>query len=285
MRRAIAMLLAGVACFGNLPAASADRLDEMISPVTNPVNFEDPRARTEVRPIFVYHKLDKDFVTQGGDVRIYALQARYAVNDRLALIATKDGYIVMHPDEVLNDESGWANVAAGFKYAFYKDGQSGQIATAGLRYEIPMGNRDVLQGNGDGMINPFLSAATTLGPVNLMMGTGFRLRFNDEDSSFFDFDLHADTKLGWFSPSLELNVVNVLQSGKRLPIADEGQDFFNFGATESEGTTIVTAGIGGRAQLADNVSFGLAYQFPISSGAGSHVTDWRITSDLILSFN
>jgi hypothetical protein len=263
----------------------ADRLDEMISPITSPVTFEDPRARTELRPIFVYHKLDEKFVTQGGNIRVYALQARFAVNDRLAIIATKDGYVQTRPDSVLNDEEGFANVAAGFKYAFYKDGAAGQIATAGLRYEIPMGNRDVLQGEGDGNLNPFVSAAMAIGNVNLMAGTGVRLSLDDEDSSFYDFDLHASTKWGWFHPTAELGVIHVISAGERLPIADEGHDFFNLGATESEGKTIVTGALGGRVDLADNISWGAAYQVPLTNGAGSHATDWRVTTDLIFSFN
>jgi len=40
------------------PVVMADRLAEMNSPVSNPINFEDPRALTEVRAVYLYHKID-----------------------------------------------------------------------------------------------------------------------------------------------------------------------------------------------------------------------------------
>ena len=92
--------------------ASADRLDDMISPLANPINFEDPRPNTEARAEFLHHQISDDFITTGGNVRIYALQLRYAVNDDLAIIATKDGYVDFNPDAVLSDESGFGNIAA-----------------------------------------------------------------------------------------------------------------------------------------------------------------------------
>ena len=36
----------------------------------------------------------------------------------LGIVATKDGYVTIHPDSVLNDESGFANITGGAKYAF-----------------------------------------------------------------------------------------------------------------------------------------------------------------------
>ncbi len=263
----------------------ADSFDEMISPVTNPYNFEDPRSMTELRPVYIFHKLDNEFITQGGDVRIWALQARFALDDRFSIIATKDGFIDFNPDAVLSDDEGAADIAAGLKYAFYKDDAAKQIGTFGFRYEIPIGNEDVLQGQGDGMFNPFVSGAMKLGPVNVMAATGFRFRVDDSDSSFYDFDLHVDTPVTeWFYPLLELNVVNVIQAGDRLPIADEGQDAFNFGASESDGKTMVTGGVGARVRLCNKVDWGVAYQFPLATGEGTHVTDWRITTDMIFHF-
>ena len=147
-------------------SAFADRLSEMISPITNPVNFEDPRINSELRPFFMHHEIHDKFVTQGGDVQLYALQARLKLDDDWAFIATKDGFIDFNPKAVLPKETGFANVTVGGKYAFYQDPEAGEIATAGLRYEIPMGNTDVLMGRGDGFFNPFFSGAMALGDFN-----------------------------------------------------------------------------------------------------------------------
>lgn len=80
---------------GNSKLSYADDFDNLISPISNPVNFEDPRSLTEIRPIYVYHSIDDKFITQGGSVQLWALQLRYAIDDRLSVIATKDGYVVM----------------------------------------------------------------------------------------------------------------------------------------------------------------------------------------------
>jgi len=66
--------------------------DKAIAPVANPIYFETPLIQNEVRPLFAYHRLDSGLLGVGGDVKVYAAQLRYAINDRLALIATKDGY-------------------------------------------------------------------------------------------------------------------------------------------------------------------------------------------------
>lgn len=262
--------------------ASAAPLDDMASPVSNPVNFEDPRIESNIKPLYAHHEIDDKFITGGGSVDIYALQIRYALSDRFALIATKDGYVNLRPNSVLDDSEGFANLGGGFKYAFYNCNDS--IVTAGLRYEAPTGETEVLQGKGDGVFNPFISAGTVAGPINLIGYTGFRIPISDNDSSFYDASLHADTNLGWISPLFELNLFNVLSAGDRLPIADEGQDFFNIGSSLSEGKTMLTGAVGARIPVSKDISFGAAYEFPIAQGSGTYITDWRVTSDLTVKF-
>jgi hypothetical protein len=259
-------------------------IDDMAAPITHPTVFEDPRNTTELRPIYIYHKIDDKFVTGGGAVNVYALQARYAVNERFSIIATKDGFVDLNADSVLDDRHGWADIGAGVKYAFYYDPAQRQIVTAGFRYDIPVGEEKVFQGQGDGAFNPFVSAAIGLGPINVMAGTGFRFATDSGDSSFYDFNLHVDTKIDIVHPVLELSVTNVTGAGNRIGIPDEGEDFFNFGASASEGKTLVSAAIGARVDITDKIAFGAAYQFPLTDGAGSNILDYRITSDLIFRF-
>src|SRR5690606_35137991 len=113
--------------------------DKAISPVTNPLFFEDPRITSEIRPIFIWHNIDNSFLTGGGDVQVYAAQLRWAVTDRLSIIATKDGYIDFNPSGTLAHESGFADLAAGVKYALIDDEEAQFILTPGLKLEIPTG--------------------------------------------------------------------------------------------------------------------------------------------------
>ncbi len=63
--------------------------NDFISPMTNPVYFEDPRQLSEVRAIFLDHKLPLGL----GSAQVYALQVRARITERLSVIATKDGFI------------------------------------------------------------------------------------------------------------------------------------------------------------------------------------------------
>jgi hypothetical protein len=258
----------------------------MISPISHPTNFEDPRSNTSIRPIYIFHEIDDNFITGGGDVQTLQCQIRYAVSENLAIIATKAGWIDFNPDEALTEEEGWGNATAGFKYAFHRDTAKGSIATLGLRYEAPIGNRDVFFGDGDGHVNPFFSAAAALGDsANVMVGTGVRYAISSEDSTFWDLDLHFDYNMGGFYPTVEIGMQHVIDAGNRLPIADEGQDFFSFGASGADGKTMVSGGVGARYRVSDAVDLGVMYQVPLTSGAGSNILDWRLTTDVIVSFD
>lgn len=69
---------------------TSDDFCGFISPMTNPVFFEDPRTLTEARVIWVDHTLPG--ALGSGNVRLLACQLRAAVSDRLSIIATKDGF-------------------------------------------------------------------------------------------------------------------------------------------------------------------------------------------------
>lgn len=286
MRLLYGISLLAVLGLGSLKIAEAqdNKLDQMISPITHPVTFEDPRSNSELRAIYAHHEIDDDFATNGGDVNIFALQARFAVDEQLAIIATKDGYVDFNPNDTLAKDEGWANIGLGAKYAFLYDPSAGEIVTGGLRYEWAMGDEEVLQGNGDGIFNPFVSAAWALDTVNLMLGTGFRVPVDGDDSTFYDLDVHLDYPINNFYPTIELGLNHVVDAGRRLAIADEGQDFFNIGSSESEGKTLVTFAVGTRYRINDTVDLGVAYQVPLTNGAGSRIIDYRVTTDLIYSF-
>ena len=141
--------------------------DDFISPMTNPVFFEDPRNLTEARLIFLNHKVPLS--AAGGDVQLYALQIRAALTDRLSLIATKDGYVVSS-NPLIDD--GWADISAGLKYLFYSDPSAQQLASAGVVYELPVGSPDAAQGNGDGTFDVFMSGGAQLCCAGHWVGAG-----------------------------------------------------------------------------------------------------------------
>ena len=258
------------------------KLDTMISPVSNPINFEDPRIISDVRPIYFYHEFPEEFVTGEGSAQLFAAQVRLALTDDLAFIATKDGFVDLKPKVNLDDSSGAANLAAGFKYALYQDADSGNIATVGLRYELASGDPEVFQGNGDGIFMPMISAATSLDSVNLIGFTQLRLPVDSDDSTFWDLSLHADFPVENFYPLVELNMVHVIDAGNRIGLEGEGFDVINFGSSGSDGGTVVTAALGARYRVTNDVDLGIAFEVPLSDR--EDLFDWRMTADLIFRF-
>lgn len=276
-------------CVVNSYDTYAAPLDELISPMTDPVNFEDPRSTTEIRPIYLYHSFDKKFITAGGNVRVYAVQARLALTDRLSLIATKDGIVDFNPRANLSDENGFGNLSAGLKYAYYVNEQAGHIAAVALRYEAPTGEKEVFQGTGDGFIQPSTSATFTLGNnYHLIASTDLRIPNDSKDSFYWDADIQLDKKIDTGSvalyPLIGLNLMHVADGGKRLPLKAEGADYFNFGSSNASGSTVVTGAVGARVRFNENVDWGIGYQVPLTSGAASDVFNWRITTDFIFRF-
>jgi hypothetical protein len=264
---------------GAARAAMAGPLDDMISPVSAPTLNEDPRMSTEVRPMYLRTEISDEFVTDGGDYTVAALQLRAAITDRLSVIATKDGYVIWQPEKVLPHENGWANVAFGLKGVLWKDDEAAFIATGGLRYETRWGSRDVFMGHGDGLLNPFLSAAKGFGDVHAQLYSGPRIAISGNDSTFWDVNAHFDYKLGWVYPLIEWNVVHTLDGGRRIPIAEEGFDLVDLGSTKAGGETVATVAFGFRARLLDDVDIGVVGELPISQR--EDVFGWRVTTDLI----
>ena len=240
--------------------------DRLVNPVSSPTTFESPTIETNVNGLYIHHKLPTTSIFGGGDYQVFALQARYAVNDRLAIIATKDGYIDLNPKGGA-DEEGFANIAAGLKYAIIDDPDMGLLVTPGFTYEIDTGNHDVFQGNGDGIIRPMVNVGYDLGPLNVLGSLGWSLPINsNKNSTTIDYHLHLDYELGYdFYPLAELNGISYTRDGDQIPVNFEGGELINLGSTNVKGNTLITGSLGGRYRANEHLSLGFAYEWPLTS--------------------
>ncbi len=257
--------------------------EHTIAPVTNPIFFEDAVIRSEIRPIFAYHNLHNDFIAGGGSAQLYALQIRCAITDRLAFIATQDGYFNINNDALSNPD-GWMDLAAGFKYALIDNQPAQFILTPGLTFHIPTGDDQIFQGRGSGEFNPFVSFQKGFGDLHLSGNLGVRLPIDgDEQSTLAHYSLMLDHyTCRWFIPFVSFNAFSVLNDGKGLPINSEGYDVINFGSSQSNGATQGLLGVGFRSRIPKNLDVGIAYE---KSVVGPHdLTDDRFTFDLCIRF-
>lgn len=254
--------------------------DDFISPMSNPVYFEDPRNLSEARVIFLNHKVPN--AAGGGDVQLYALQIRAALTDRLSLIATKDGYIVSQ-NPLIDD--GWADVAAGLKYNLFSDPYAQQLLSAGIVYEAPAGTHDALQGNGDGTFDIFLTGGAQICPNGHWIGAaGLVQPVNTGDESTWSYvSNHFDYYMGrGFYALMEYNWYHYLKSGDGGIPGVEGGDLFNFGSSGVAGNDIVTCAFGTKFKPDRCTEIGLAWEVPLTERRD--VLENRLTVDFIRRF-
>lgn len=278
-------------------AESQDWKAGLISPVANPIYFEDARITSEVRPLFMQHWLPDRFdvnggsVALGGYVRVSALQLRYAITEKLGFIATKDGYIEFKPKGALQTlhQYGWADLAAGFKYALVDDAEKQLLVTPGLTITIPTGDDEVFQGDGEGEWNLFVSAAKGFDDLHVLGNLGVRLpNDQDEQTTQLHYSLQLDYRVhDLFVPFVCLNGYTVLtEADDRLLGAirmnTELYDLANFGSTDAKGDTFIVLGTGARSNITKDLSVGVAYEVGTSTRQG--VFDSRLTIDSILRF-
>jgi opacity protein-like surface antigen len=274
--------------------AQTNWLDNTISPVANPIYFEDPNVTSEVRPIYMYNSLPNTFhysggsVPLGGQVQVTALQIRYALTDRLGLIASKDGYIEFQPKNTLGHGYGWADLAAGLKYELIVDQQNQFILTPGFTFTVPTGSRDVYQGDGSGEWNLFASAEKGFDQLHLTANAGFIIPDNfAENTSQLHFSGQADYHVSqYFIPFVVANGYTILSNGNHnelpVPLNTEGYDLINFGSKDASGTTQFSVGGGARSRVVKNVDVGVSYEVGVGNSVGIFHT--RITADLIWRF-
>jgi hypothetical protein len=255
----------------------------LVAPVTQPYLFEEPMINTSVKPVFIRHNFPNSSVLGGGHLKAYALQIRYAVTERFGIIAVKDGRIDFQAD-AFPDSWGWADVAAGVKYAFHADPEAGTIVTGGIVFEASNGSRDVLQGNGDGGIRPFVTGGKDFGEINTVAQVGgYWPRDGDAESKYIDYHLHLSYEMTEdFWPLIELNGITYVSSGEALPLNEEGLDYANLGSTNVTGNDYFSGAVGFRYRINDLTDFGFAYEESIGGRDG--IFDNRYTIDLIKRF-
>lgn len=281
------------------------RYPGFIAPISAPYLFEEPFITTGISAYYMYHEFPNDSVFDGGHLNAVAVQARVAITERLAFIATKDGYVWNDPDlDLLDNEQGFMNIAAGFKYALIDMREDNFILTPALRVEIPIGSRDVYSGHGDGIFIPSVSSAWGIGDFHAIGSLGGQVPFDmGDNSTMLFYNLHLDYAL-WkhFVPLVEFNGYHWTEGGNgTLPVKTdigtlrlstvqsalatgpfEGVDVLNLGSPGVAGNDIVTFAAGARIPITKNVSFGAVYEFPLTNR--EDIFDQRVTANLLLEF-
>jgi hypothetical protein len=258
--------------------------EDFVMPVSNFIYFEDPFITTDLRLYYVYHDIPDDSVLRGGQVHAVAAQIRIALSERWAFLATKDGYSWVD-SHVTSAGDGWNDITIGVKYAVHSDPDEQFLVSAGLKWEWNNGSTDAWQGGDSHEINPFISFAKGwdkwhfLGTLNARIPTN---RTNANASILWN--LHLDYKMTeTFRPLIEVMGIHWLTNADRLPFSQDYLDVGSVGSSKAAGTDFFSASVGFRWELAENVSFGVTYEFPLESAA-THLMQQRVTVNTVISF-
>lgn len=269
------------------PFKSDHCFDNLVSPLTNPFYFEDPRSLTEVRTQFMYQGIPSgEPIFQGGNAWYWGVQGRVAFTDRLSFVFNKLGVIGVDPgNPFVSSQNGLAELWFGPKYTFYRNVDTGGVAAAGLTFQVPAGSSKVLQNTGNLSLVPYVSWAqsfwdTKAGQFNGILSTGYAFSVNNERNSNYHLSAHVDLDVAHmhrFYPLLELNWFLDTTNGSSTPFNLSGRDLVNFGG-QSKGANLLTGAIGGRVKITKHVDFGAAFEIPFSGNRD--LFDYRWTLDL-----
>jgi hypothetical protein len=265
--------------------------DGFISPVTSPFLFEDPRALTEVRPIFIYQSIpNRNFIFQGGSAEFIGAQARLAITDRWSFVMNKLGWFGVQPNNpFLSNESVFADIDLGPKWTFLRNDCSGTLGALGLTFQIPTGTTRFNQNHGSLALIPYLSMGqnfwrTSYGSMNFLGSLAYSFSTENNNRDYLSTNLHLDydvANLHKFYPLMELNWLHYPQQGS-INFVNVQDNSINFGSFSMNGHDVVDLSFGARYKFSECFQVGSAIGFPVSGG--QRLNDFRITVDMIFRY-
>jgi hypothetical protein len=274
---------------GNRKRFQSDQcFKDFISPVTNPYYFEDPRALTELRPVFIFQDVPGHI---GGNIFDFSLQGRLAITDRFSIVINKLGYIDATSGNGDFHGGAFSELWLGPKYTFLRSESTYTVGAVGLTFEIPVGGSNLAQNTGNLSLDPYLSLAQRIykfgdyGTLNGLGTVGYSFAADNERSSHFYTSLHLDfdvRNLHRIYPLIEMNYFHYTKNGDVAPFNFEGKDLVNFGSQFVAGNNDLSLAGGLRFKINDYWQVGVAGDFPIAGN--KDLMNYRILFDMIFRY-
>jgi hypothetical protein len=274
---------------------SDHQFDNFISPVTNPFFFEDPRALTEIRPVFMWQQTtSQNPVFRGGDNFFFGTQARLAITPWLSLVVNRLGGTWMETsDHAIGSHAGFSEFWIGPKWTFIRNDRTGTLMAAGLTFEIASGADKVFQGTGNLGLAPYVSfgqhflPSFQYGSFNFLNTTGYSFRTDNARSEFFYTNFHVDMDVGNLHriyPLIEMNYFAYTRNGHPQHFGFEGADMFNFGSNNA-GKGDLSVSFGARYKFGgkENIQIGTALGWGLLNST-HHLEGFRWTVDMIFRY-
>ena len=281
---------------GRCSFQSDHSFDALSSPITMPFYAEDPRALTEVRPIFIYQKIPTSATNfGGGNITFLGTQARLALTDRWSIVISQLGYTSFDPKNPVapvQKGSDFSDFKIGGKYTFLRNADTGTVAAFGVNAELPIGGSKNLQDTGTLSLDPYFSFGQTFGrlpagfgSLNFLSTTGYSFSVDRGRAEFFYSSYHLDYNVAnanKFFPLVELNYMHYTGNGNRAALGTEGGDLMNIGSTTRRGNDYLSVAGGLRYRFSEHLQLGAAVETPVTHERG--LSDYRLTFDVIFRY-
>jgi hypothetical protein len=247
---------------GNM-AESDKEFSDFIGFVSNPTVALDPRALTQLWPLFASTWTNKIGPLGSGDMQVYGVGVSIAFSDRFEVGLNKGGYVVA---EFNKNRDGWANLGGFAQYTVIRDPEHQFLLSLGLMCEAPTGEAEVGGGHGPVYLTPYLTFGKGFGNFHVLGTTGYNFPCANGTATTHEYyaSVHFDYRLfGWFYPLVEFNGwwsrTNVDLSQSFLP------NFFSLDRFDIAGNLVTVAPGFNAVLIPDRLEVGMTYQTPIWS--------------------
>lgn len=251
--------------------------------LSNPLQNIEPRAVTQIWPIFGSSWISDGRILPGGDIQLYGAGLNVALSDRLSIGANQGGYAATNLDrrerlrrlpilrdrprrELNGDREGWLNLGGFIQYTLIEDVPNQFLVTGGLRIEVPSGSQSIFQGRGPVHMAPYVTVGKEFGKFHVLATTGYQFPTGggDDTTNLFYFNLHLDRQVcGWLYPLVELNCSYHTTSVDPDFLPRRG--LIDFGNFESSGN-ILTLAVGANAVIVrDRLEIGAVCGTPLAT--------------------
>ncbi|HMF14955.1 MAG TPA: hypothetical protein VKE94_21715 [Gemmataceae bacterium] len=251
----------------------------------NPLQNIDPRAITEIYPIFGSAWTSEAGPLPHSNFQLYGAGLTVALSDRFAAGLNQGGFADVHlskkdfdqlsrlfPDprfrdvEMGGNRSGWLNLGGFFQYTLIADVENQLLFTAGLRWEAPCGSHEIFQGHGPAHLAPYITYGKECGHFHVLGTVGYEFPAGpgSDTTNLFYANVHLDRQcFGWFYPLVEVNWTYHVTSVSPDQVVRRG--FFDFDNFEGSGNIVVLA-VGANAVLVrDKLELGGVYSTSLAT--------------------
>jgi hypothetical protein len=258
--------------------------DNFIGFMSNPVFNIDPRAVTEIWPIFGSTWTSSVPALPSANIWIPGGAGIYlALSERLSVGINQGGYIIAdfsrgqpgpfadrfgHLRNRLDfsgQREGWLDLGGFAQYTLIQNVADQFLLTAGLRWTAPIGSSAVFQGNGPANLAPYLTAGKAFGNFHLLATGGYQFPAGPGSNlNLFYGSVHLDRQtFGWLYPLVEFNgIYHTNTVSLDLPTR---LGFLNFGDFETTGNLVTLAAGANAVLIRSKLEAGMVYTTSIAT--------------------